>query len=108
MVSQHALRQTPPPWTEFLTQATENITLSQTSFADGKKEPFGMKKMGTMFHQASQTKSTQSKFILFSHHNAISLQFEHFRIFFSLLLRIATFTLLALISEPLIKRSVTA
>ena len=26
----------PPPWTEFLTHATENITLSQTSFAGGK------------------------------------------------------------------------
>ena len=35
MVSQHALRQT-PPWTEFLTHATENITLPQTSFAGGK------------------------------------------------------------------------
>ena len=29
-VSQHALRQTPPPlWTEFLTHACENITLAQ-------------------------------------------------------------------------------
>ena len=37
VVSQHALRQTPPPWTEFLTHATENITLPQTSFAGGKK-----------------------------------------------------------------------
>ena len=27
---------TPPLWTEFLTQATENITLPQTSFAGGK------------------------------------------------------------------------
>ena len=26
----------PPPWTEFLTHATENITLPQTSFAGGK------------------------------------------------------------------------
>ena len=25
-----------PPWTEFLTHACENITLSQTSFAGGK------------------------------------------------------------------------
>ena len=25
-----------PPWTEFLTHATENITLPQTSFAGGK------------------------------------------------------------------------
>ena len=35
-VSQNALRQTPPPWTEFLTHASENITLPQTSFAGGK------------------------------------------------------------------------
>ena len=37
MVSQHALKQRPPPppWTEFLTHATENITLPQTSFAGG-------------------------------------------------------------------------
>ena len=35
VVSQHALRQT-PLWTEFLTHATENITLPQTSFAGGK------------------------------------------------------------------------
>ena len=28
----------PPPWTEFLTHASENITLSQTSFAGGKKK----------------------------------------------------------------------
>ena len=35
-VSQHALRQT-PPWTEFLTHASENITLPQTSFAGGNK-----------------------------------------------------------------------
>ena len=34
VVYQHALRQT-PLWTEFLTHATENITLSQTSFAGG-------------------------------------------------------------------------
>ena len=27
---------TPPLWTEFLTHASENITLSQTSFAGGK------------------------------------------------------------------------
>ena len=27
----------PPPWTEFLTHASENITLPQTSFAGGKK-----------------------------------------------------------------------
>ena len=34
VVSQHALRQNPPPpWTEFLTHASENITLHQTSFA---------------------------------------------------------------------------
>ena len=33
VVSQHALRQT--PHREFLTQATENITLPQTSFAGG-------------------------------------------------------------------------
>ena len=26
----------PPPWTEFLTHACENITLPQTSFAGGK------------------------------------------------------------------------
>ena len=39
VVSKHALRQT-PPWTEFLTHATENITLPQTSFAGGKnKQP---------------------------------------------------------------------
>ena len=39
VVSQHALRQTPPPppWTEFLTHASENITLPQTSFAGGNK-----------------------------------------------------------------------
>ena len=38
VVSQHALRQTPPPpWTEFLTHATENITFPQTSFAGGNK-----------------------------------------------------------------------
>ena len=35
VVSQHALRQT-PPWTEFFTHTTENITLPQTSFAGGK------------------------------------------------------------------------
>ena len=35
VVSQYALRQTPPLWTEFLTHATENITLPQTSFAGG-------------------------------------------------------------------------
>ena len=28
-ISQHALRQTPPVWTEFLTHACENITLAQ-------------------------------------------------------------------------------
>ena len=28
----------PPPWTEFLTHATENITLLQTSFASGNKQ----------------------------------------------------------------------
>ena len=34
----HAPRQPcmPPPWTEFLTHASENITLPQTSFAGGK------------------------------------------------------------------------
>ena len=37
VVSQHALRQTPLLWTEFLTHATENITLSQTSLAGGNK-----------------------------------------------------------------------
>ena len=36
VVSQHTLRQTPPLWTEFLTHASENITLPQTSFAGGK------------------------------------------------------------------------
>ena len=36
VVSQHALRQTPPLWTEFLTHTSENITLPQTSFAGGK------------------------------------------------------------------------
>ena len=36
VVSQYALRQTPPPlWTKFLTHATENFTLPQTSFAGG-------------------------------------------------------------------------
>ena len=36
VVPQHTLRQTPPPlWTEFLTHATETITLPQTSFAGG-------------------------------------------------------------------------
>ena len=30
----------PPPWTEFLTHATENITLPQTSFAGGNKNAF--------------------------------------------------------------------
>ena len=35
-VFQHALRQT-PLWKEFLTHASENITLPQTSFAGGKK-----------------------------------------------------------------------
>ena len=30
-------RYSPPLWTEFLTHATENITLPQTSFADGNK-----------------------------------------------------------------------
>ena len=34
VVSQHALRQT-PLWTEFLTHASENISLPQTSFAGG-------------------------------------------------------------------------
>ena len=29
-------RYSPPPWTEFLTHASENITLPQTSFAGGK------------------------------------------------------------------------
>ena len=38
VVSKHALRQTPPPWTEFLTHATENVTLPQTSFAGGNKD----------------------------------------------------------------------
>ena len=35
----HALRQTPPlpPWTEFLTHTSKNITLPQTSFAGGNK-----------------------------------------------------------------------
>ena len=37
MVSTHALRQTPPPWTKFLTHATENITLPQTSLAGGNR-----------------------------------------------------------------------
>ena len=37
VVSHHALRQT-PPGTEFLTNASENITLPQTSFAGGKNE----------------------------------------------------------------------
>ena len=37
MVSQHALRQIPPLWTEFLTYATENITLPQTLFVGGNK-----------------------------------------------------------------------
>ena len=31
----HRGRPPPPPWTEFLTHATENITLPQTSFAGG-------------------------------------------------------------------------
>ena len=31
-VSQHALRQTPPLWTEFLTHACENITLLQLRY----------------------------------------------------------------------------
>ena len=36
VVSQHVLRQTPPPlWTEFLKHASKNITLPQTSFAGG-------------------------------------------------------------------------
>ena len=35
VVSQHALRQTPLLWTEFLTHASENITLPQTSFTGG-------------------------------------------------------------------------
>ena len=39
-VSQHALRQTPPLWTEFLTQASENITLPQNSFAGGNKHDY--------------------------------------------------------------------
>ena len=30
----------PPPWTEFLTHATENITLPQTSFAGGNKSSY--------------------------------------------------------------------
>ena len=30
-------RRPPPPWTEFLTHASENITLPQTSFAGGNK-----------------------------------------------------------------------
>ena len=32
--------QTLPPWTEWLTGASENITLPQTSFAGGKKWMF--------------------------------------------------------------------
>ena len=33
----------PPLWTEFLTHATENMTLPQTSFAGGKKlAPVGL------------------------------------------------------------------
>ena len=39
VVSQHALRQT-PPWTEFLTHASENITLPQTSFAGGNNSVY--------------------------------------------------------------------
>ena len=31
-----SLPETPPPWTEFLTHAYENITLPQTTFAGGK------------------------------------------------------------------------
>ena len=38
-----------------------------------------MKKRGTMFHQASQTKSAQSNFL--SHHDGICMQFEHFGFF---------------------------
>ena len=33
-------RHHPPPWTEFLTHAYENITLPQTSFAGGKHDIF--------------------------------------------------------------------
>ena len=40
VVSRHALRQTPLPWTEFLTHAAENITLPQTSFAGGNNNDF--------------------------------------------------------------------
>ena len=45
VVSQHALRQTPPPWTEFLTHASENITLPQTSFAGGNDTLFGVRNL---------------------------------------------------------------
>ena len=30
----------PPPWTDFLTHATENITLPQSSFEGGKNGAF--------------------------------------------------------------------
>ena len=37
----HAGKPTPPPlWTEGMTHACENITLPQTSFADGNKNAF--------------------------------------------------------------------
>ena len=39
-VSQHALRQTPPPTVNRMTDACENITLPQTSFAGGNKKTF--------------------------------------------------------------------
>ena len=58
VVSKHALRQT-PPWTEFLTHATENITLPQTSFAGGKnKQPNNLTFITIFEKNAIQTLTT--------------------------------------------------
>ena len=59
VVSKHALRQTPPPWTEFLAHATENITLPQTSFAGGKnKKPDNLTFITIFEKNAIQTLTT--------------------------------------------------
>ena len=59
VVSQHALRQT-PPWTEFLTHASENITLPQTSFAGGKNSK--EEKCITFFASKDQLLVSRAKF----------------------------------------------
>ena len=52
VLSQHELRQI-PLWTEFLTHASENITLLQTSFAGGKNH-----RIYTLFYRVCKLGST--------------------------------------------------